>query len=594
MLVSERPGASVLGKPKHRALVVDDQFTNRLLLRSMLEREGYEVIEADDGAQGVEVFKTQGADIIFMDVMMPNMDGYEATKQIKSLSGSQMIPVFFLTALTDEQALAKCIESGGDDFLSKPFNRTILKARVAAIERSCQLYHDLEKQHCELSRLHAEIEHQHELAEKIFSSVLVERNPTVKALNTLIRPAARFSGDVCLLGYREDGSLDIFVGDFTGHGLSAAIGALPLADVFRAMLEKGFRPSEILDQINVKLNRLLPTGMFLAACYVNIQADMGKISVWNAGMPEVLLIKADSSAIAHRFISKHLPLGVQKSADTADFEVFSDFKEGDHLLMYSDGVLEARNLSEEMFGDVRLCSIIEQGATPERVFSNITRQLDTFCAHLPQDDDITLIDIRLSCDLFASAGAVPRTATQAVWGDAQAWHWFVELRGPNLRVANPVMLALDQLKAFDGIDAHLQPLYLVISELFNNALEHGVLHLDSKLKDSADGFSAYYEQRERRLSELEGGYVWLGLEHQWVNENCGKVTIRIKDSGEGFEYAHMLKNLHEDRRLYGRGIALVGQLCKSLRFDGKGNCVEAVYEWEKKAQLPKATLSGTG
>lgn len=579
------------GRVQRKALVVDDQFTNRLLLKSMLEREDYAVVEAADGEEAIEAFKREHFDIVFMDVMMPGMDGYEATRRIKALPGAQMVPVFFLTALTDEQALAKCVEAGGDDFLSKPFNRTILKARIAAIERTSDLYQGLSSQHRELTRLHEEIEQQHDMAEKIFSRVVSERNPTVNALNTLLRPAAKFSGDVLLMGYRDDGSLDLLLGDFTGHGLSAAIGALPLSEVYRAMLQKGFAPSEVLSQINAKLYSLLPTGMFLAAGYFSVSPDLQSFYIWNGGMPDILLVDGESGAVKQRIGSTHLPLGIVETGDTGAFIRVGDCKEGDRIVMYSDGLLEARNTHQQMFGDERLVQAITSAEPTDAVFKSLVDSLDAFCEGTSQDDDVTIVDIGLTPALFNvdENQVMPRTATQTVLEGDETWHWFVELRGQNLRVADPVSLALDQLRSFEGIEEHLQPLYLIISELFNNALEHGVLKLDSSLKSSADGFTDYYEQREQRLLELENGYVWLGLEHRWLDNDRGQVVIGVRDSGDGFDYLNLMKSLREDQRLYGRGVALVGKLCHSLRYEGKGNKAQAVYEWERfAAHIPPA------
>ena len=87
------------------ALIVDDELTNRMILRSLLKKQGYDSVEAENGRQAVELFRERQPDIIFMDVMMPEMDGYEATRIIKAEAGNRFIPVIFLTAVTDEESL---------------------------------------------------------------------------------------------------------------------------------------------------------------------------------------------------------------------------------------------------------------------------------------------------------------------------------------------------------------------------------------------------------------------------------------------------------------------------------------------------------
>ena len=118
-----------------KVLLVDDDRINRVLLNAILKREGYTVLEANDGQEAVDIFDNEKPDLVLMDVMMPVMDGYEATKLIKSRGVDRFVPVIFLTAVTDEKALAKCVECGGDDFLVKPYNRVILKAKIDAMLR---------------------------------------------------------------------------------------------------------------------------------------------------------------------------------------------------------------------------------------------------------------------------------------------------------------------------------------------------------------------------------------------------------------------------------------------------------------------------
>ena len=108
-------------------LLVDDQKSNRKILAWILSDLGHEHEEAENGREAVEKVRKNVPDLILMDVVMPVMDGYEATREIKEMLGSQYIPVIFLTGLTDEKTLIKCLENGGDDFLSKPVDLTALR-----------------------------------------------------------------------------------------------------------------------------------------------------------------------------------------------------------------------------------------------------------------------------------------------------------------------------------------------------------------------------------------------------------------------------------------------------------------------------------
>lgn len=128
-----------------KVMVVDDTPTNRQILQVFLKKLGFQVILAEDGAQAVECFKSEQPDLILMDVMMPVMDGYEATRQIKKLS-TRWIPVVFLSALDKEENLVAGLDAGGDDYLAKPVNFVILDAKLRSLLRSLDLQRQLDEQ----------------------------------------------------------------------------------------------------------------------------------------------------------------------------------------------------------------------------------------------------------------------------------------------------------------------------------------------------------------------------------------------------------------------------------------------------------------
>ncbi|WGV26272.1 two-component system response regulator [Halotia branconii] len=127
-----------------KVLVVDDHTASRMTAVALLSMEGYEVIEADCGVTAVELVRQKQPDLILLDVMMPGMDGFEVCQLLKQDEHTRLIPVIFITALNDRRSRIRGIEVGADDFLTKPFDRVELAARVKSLVRQKRLNEDLD------------------------------------------------------------------------------------------------------------------------------------------------------------------------------------------------------------------------------------------------------------------------------------------------------------------------------------------------------------------------------------------------------------------------------------------------------------------
>jgi putative two-component system response regulator len=127
-----------------KVLVVDDHAASRMTSVALLAMEGYEVIEADSGTAAIALIAHKQPDLILLDVMMPEMDGFEVCQRIKHSEQTRLIPVIFITALNDRRSRIRGIEVGADDFLSKPFDRLQLAARVKSLVRQKRLNEDLD------------------------------------------------------------------------------------------------------------------------------------------------------------------------------------------------------------------------------------------------------------------------------------------------------------------------------------------------------------------------------------------------------------------------------------------------------------------
>lgn len=120
------------GDEEHRLLIVDDNAMNRDMLARRLEREGYHITTAAGGRQALELVGDGIYDLILLDILMPDMDGYEVLEKLKSNGATREIPVIMLTAVNEVESVKHCIDLGAEDYLIKPFNAVLLKSRIAA------------------------------------------------------------------------------------------------------------------------------------------------------------------------------------------------------------------------------------------------------------------------------------------------------------------------------------------------------------------------------------------------------------------------------------------------------------------------------
>lgn len=558
-----------------RFLVVDDDATNRVVLRALLEKEGHHVVLANDGAQAVAIFDPNAIDMVLMDVAMPVLDGYQATRLIKQNCGDIFIPVLFLTAMSVDEAMMTCVEHGGDDFLTKPYNRTVLCAKISAMNRIRGLYQTVREQGMQVSRLHQHIVREQEVAEKIFSNILKRGDVDLPMVRALRVSAEAFNGDIVLAARNPIGGVNVLVGDFTGHGLAAAIGGMPAADVFYTMTAKGFSIEEIAPEINSKMRQLLPTGRFLSVCLLQVDASCKSLLVWNGGMPDVLVMDPVSREIVLRIPSERLPLGISDPVSFESSATRFEIAPGARLFIYSDGVIETANAQLELYGEKKLIELLKNTDNNERVADTLQAELSLFRAGAVQADDVTFVDIICDPLLMAHEGK-----HQISDGRTPATNWSAhfEFKDDSLRHIDPLPILMQVVRDMGGYGGNQEDLFLALSELYSNALDHGVLLLDSKLKATADGFLTYYMERDKRLRSLDQSFVKVGLSHRPA-ERGGELSITVEDSGKGFDWQAPQKELTENLGAKGRGIQLLKRVCASIEYSGVGNIVTATIHW---------------
>lgn len=559
-----------------RILIADDNDSDRLILQTIVRKEGHTVYTARDGQEAIDIFREQSPDIVLLDALMPNVDGFEAARTIKRLAGDDLVPIIFLTSLRDATSLADCLAAGGLDFLSKPYNRIILQAKIKAFASMRRLHETVQRQRDEISLHNDRLIHEQEVAKQVFDNIAHPGCIDAPNIKYLLSPMAVFNGDLVLASRKPAGGMLVFLGDFTGHGLPAAIGAMPVSEIFYGMAQKGFSMQDILREINKKLKRILPVGVFCCACMYDLSFRKRSAEVWVGGLPDVLVYRRENRQIEH-LPSKHLPLGVVDNDRFKTDTTVIPLARGDKVFLWSDGIIEATNEQGEMFGEDRVCEVMARTEDAEQIFAALEQAVEAHAGRGEQDDDYTMVEVTMVDEedlgeYFADRGK------SFLAGGPKDWSMTYELRPQTLRDFNPLPVITHLLMEVPGLRPHSGKIYTMLSELYSNALEHGVLGLQSDLKASADGFARYYKERTQKLSDLYEGAVRFHIDHHPVTDG-GVLTIRVEDTGPGFDFRSKEQAEHRTEGYCGRGIPLIRTMCRSVRYLEPGNAVEVVFDW---------------
>lgn len=561
-----------------RVIVVDDHATNRQLCRFMLDNvaEHIDVFENGDGVvaamQQMEVLP----DLILLDVMMPVKDGFVTAQEIRAAFANHYIPIIFLTVLDDHASFERCMALG-DDFILKPVERSVLIAKVQAHYRVIKMHKEVMEQRDQLQRFREQVQYDYAISESIFSNLMEVMGSQVEhifGIEYISTPSTIFNGDLIVVASRPYGGIYVMIADATGNGLPAAISTIPATRTFFASAAKGLSLSEMVRELNASLESFLPTGMMLAASVFEIRANGFEVSWWGGGLPDGYLLDSNGG-LAKRLISSHMPLGVLTPEEfESDVSLFK-LEPGQRIVCYTDGITEAANEAGELFGEQRLEALlgkVAQGALIPTLYEEVQR-----FAKPGKADDLSMLTmtfplVNVNQGQFNQSlmlGNIPLKTT-------------LEFPAPVLKSIAVMNEVRAYIKGIVPGGEHLDLICSLLSELFNNAIEHGLLALNSEMKDDPDGFLQYYQQREQRLQQLDDAH-WIRLDIDYQPQRF-RIEFTLEHSGVGFEYQQQRHNNPDIT--YGRGILLASTLCESLHYSNEGKCVHAVYLFNAEHTFP--------
>ena len=368
-----------------KLLIAEDDLTSRTILESITPVWQFQPISVEDGEQAWQILQQEDPpQLLLLDWEMPRLSGTELCRRIRQLNPDNPPYIILLTCRSHTTDVVEGLSNGANDYITKPVDNAELRARLQVGERVLALQKQLRQATDILSA-------EREVLENILIKMHSNKPFDGTGLRRLEAPVEKISGDLLLSGRTECGSQYLMLGDFTGHGLTAAIGGPVVADTFYSMTAKNLPLHAIATEINCRLHEKMPVGLFLAATFIALDASRRQLTVINLGMQDVLLYRGNQ--LLHQFPSVNISLGIR--AQPVGEPPSTPVEPGDRIYAYSDGITETTNVLEEEFGEARLQQAISEMLRRDLALDDLSNLIADFRGDQPQHDDITLVE--LSC-----------------------------------------------------------------------------------------------------------------------------------------------------------------------------------------------------
>lgn len=395
-----------------RVLIAEDDLTSSRILQAVLEQWGYEVEATHDGAEAcARMGEPDAPRLAIMDWIMPGMDGVEICREVRRCRIEDPPYIILLTSRGQKGDVVIGLEAGADDYITKPYDRHELRARLRVGERVVTLQHALAGRVRDLGRSESALaearSQEGRVAGRIQESLLQGRPPVdwpQVSVATLAIPSQAVDGDFYDFFAQGEHCLDIVLGDVMGKGVPAAlIGAAAKSEILRAMTHlllnahnRGLpRPDKIVGRVHEILTpRLIDLETAVTLCYARLDLPGARVAFVDCGHTKTVHYR-HSLGRCELLEGPNVPFGFQEAATYR--QESAELGEGDVLLFYSDGLTEARNAEGEFFGVERLARLVKQerSLAPAELLEAVRSAAVNFSGGAVFADDLTCVAARI-------------------------------------------------------------------------------------------------------------------------------------------------------------------------------------------------------
>jgi sigma-B regulation protein RsbU (phosphoserine phosphatase) len=403
---------------KQAVLVVDDTPANIQVLMETL-KDDYRIVAAINGERALQLaISDPPPDIILLDVMMPEMDGYEVCAKLKADAKTRDIPIIFVTAMSDTQDETKGLELGAVDYIIKPISPPVVSARVKShlelkqareilknqnvileqrVEERTKEVLELQQAEFDLRTAKEKVENELNIAAQIQKSILPSSFPAYPdrkefELYAFMQPARYIGGDFYDFFFIDGNTLALVMADVSDKGVPAALFMMVSRTLINSLAVDYKSPSVVLEKANNVMCQNNDSGMFVTVFLAFYDVASGRLTATNAGHSASIIIDPDGAS--REWATTHgAALGFME--DLPYKEETMDLEVGQTLFLYTDGVTEAMSPDKELFGQDKLRDLLKRkhDFKLDRLCSDIEISLSEF-QEGQQFDDITMLALK--------------------------------------------------------------------------------------------------------------------------------------------------------------------------------------------------------
>ncbi|HXY42314.1 MAG TPA: fused response regulator/phosphatase [Vicinamibacteria bacterium] len=370
-----------------RVLIVDDAQANIDVLVAAL-REEYKLAVAIDGEGALRSIEKSLPDLVLLDIVMPGIDGYEVCRRLRAREATRELPIMFLSSLEDVKDKTRGFEVGANDYVTKPFEVLEVKARVRSLLKA-KSYADAVKATAE-----RDLRIAREIQMGILPADVASRvQGTGLDVHALLEPAQQVGGDLYEVLRLADDRVMVALGDVSGKGIPAALFMGVTMTLLRSLARQTPSPEAIVRRINDELLNQNPRGMYVTLQCLVIDTARRQVACASAGHHAAVLL---SPAKPPRPVFGSTGRVVGLLPDNPVSAEALQVQPGETLVLFTDGVSEAFDAAQEMFGEERLLAHLAEhpGRTAEQTTRSVLEAVRRHAAGAKQSDDITVLSVR--------------------------------------------------------------------------------------------------------------------------------------------------------------------------------------------------------